>query len=243
MQISGRHFISPLAAVLTLTIGLAVAAAINTNFSLFSSSAVVPNKVPVVVRPAENADPPVRQKVEMSCYDLSILPIWHELKNDSSFKERLQFASGLVDCSEMLQVTKTDLNRDGNDEFLVRGKGTAQCGGIGNCGYWIFELKNGVVRKLLEATHQADQYEFGVDEVQKSRAHGYPDILLTDRNGQFVLFFRSYRFDGSQYTESRCMSEVPKSLRDGAGSWEVITCNEFYLRWDSMRRSLYEAGQ
>ena len=242
MQISARHFISPLAAVVTLGIGVAVVAAMNTFFSLFSPSAVA-NETALVVRPWNNTDPIKPLKPELSCYDLNILPIWQELKNNPRFKERLGFSAGNIDCSEMLQVVKVDLNRDGNDEFLVRGKGSVQCGPTGNCGYWIFELRNGVAQLLLATVHQADQYEFGVDEVQQSRARGYPDILVTERNGQYVLFFQTYRFDGSQYIEAQCMSEVPKSLRDGAGSWQVITCDEFYLRRDEMRRSLYESGQ
>lgn len=240
MQISSRHFISPLVAVITLALGVAFAGATNAILSLLSFQAIgggVIREAPLVVRPGDNTDPIASSKPELSCYDLDILPVWHELKNDARFKERLQFYAGPLNCSEMVQVKRLDLNRDGNDESLVSGKGTL-CGATGNCVYWVFGLKDGVVRTVLVAVHETDAHEFGVDEVHKSRTRGYSDILLTDRNGQNVLSFRTYRFDGTQYVESRCMAEVPRLLRDGAGSWELITCDEFYRRSDQMRESL-----
>ena len=122
MQISARHFISPLAAVVTLAMGIAVVAAINTFFSLFSSSAAVANEAPLVVRPWDNTDPIKPQKLELSCYDLSILPIWHELKRDDEFQRVMGITQGTTDCSDLLEIRRQDLNSDGSKEFLVRAK-------------------------------------------------------------------------------------------------------------------------
>ncbi|MEP7149530.1 MAG: hypothetical protein ABI857_11680 [Acidobacteriota bacterium] len=241
MKATVRNCLSPIAAVVTLVIGIGFVAAIRAVASVFSTPVSV---TPVLrVETTNRFDPFSAPKLkasrtEFSCYDLSILPIWHELKNDNAFKERLQFSDGVANCSEMLETKKADLNRDNTDEFLVRGKGPVLCGGIGNCNYWVFEVKNGAVRKLLAGVHEADAHEFGVDEVQKSRTRGYSDILLTDRNGQNDLRFQTYRFDGTAYIESRCMSEVPRLLRDGAGSWELITCEEYYRRRDEMREAI-----
>ena len=189
-------------------------------------------------RPIEHSDPIAPAKRELFCYDPYILPVWQEVKVDPAFNERLRVATGAVSCSEIVEIKKLDLNRDGTEEYLVRGKGEILCGGIGNCNYWIFEKKNGKIRKLLTAVHEADQYELGVDEVQKSRTRNYSDILLAARDAQNVLRFFTYRFDGNEYVQSRCMAEVPKLLRDGAGSWELMTCEEHDRRRDELRNSL-----
>ena len=226
--------------LVTTALGMAFVLAIQALLSVIPAPVAqgVAFHEALIVRPGENTDRIRPQSTELSCYDLNILPIWSELKRDQQFNERLRLSSGRFDCAEMLQVKRLDLNRDGIEEFLVRGKGPVLCGGIGNCGYWIFQLRGRSVNTLLVKVHEADAYEFGVDEVQLPRNHGYPDILLTDRDGQHVLKFRTHRFDGTKYVESQCMAEVPKSLREGAGSMQLVTCDEFYRRGDQMREEL-----
>ena len=221
-----------------MAIGIAFAVILQFLFSSFSAGPSAVSEAPLPIRgPLESVNAP-KGVLELPCYDLDILPIWHELKKDSRFTGALRHSTGLVDCSEMVQVKRLDLNQDGTEEFLVRGKGPVQCGGIGNCNYWIFEYGHGSTRKLLASAHEADAHEFGVDEVQKSRNRGYSDFLLASYDAQLVLHFQTFRFDGTEYVESQCMSEVPRLLRDGPGSRDLITCEEFYRRRDQMRRAV-----
>ena len=232
-----RSIIAPLLGIAAFIASIAVVSMVRTVAAAFN---------PVVITRSTSADPTWKSilppmdagRLELSCYDAHILPVWHDLKNDSEFKQHLRIYSGITSCSEMVEIRKVDLNRDGKDEFLIRGKGTFGCGPTGNCLYWIFERKNGSFFLLLATSHVADQHEFGVDEIQKPRAFGYPDILLTSYDGQNVLHFRTYRFNGSEYVESRCMSEVPRMLSEGPGSWDLITCDEFYRRRDEIRRAV-----
>ena len=246
MQSRARIYLSPIAALVTLAIGVGFVRAAETVVSLFEPAAFTGRESPmeenIGVTSTENfksflPERTTRGRV-LACYDPAVLQIWQELKTDIGFRERLQLSTGLFNCSEMVQVNRLDLNRDGNQEFLVRGKGTVQCAGIGNCGYWIFEIKDGVVRRLMSSVHEADAHEFGVDEVQASGTRGYSDILLASRDGQNVKHFQTYVFDGTAYVKARCMSEVPRPLRDGSGSWELITCEEFYRRRDEMRETV-----
>jgi len=235
MQLTSRTFVSPLAAVITLAIGIAVVAAMKTFLSLFSSPAVVTDVVkhdaPLIVRPHDNTDAIAPQKLELSCYDLNILPIWQALKKDSVFKERLQYSSGSLNCSEMLEVLRFDLNQDGKDEVIAQGKGLELCTPTGNCSFWVFELKKSGARTLLA---DYDFYpglypEFG-EQVQKSRTKGYSDILLAGHSKSDETSYRTFKYDGEKYFESRCLYEIPKMDRQREGSWELVACRELDRR-------------
>lgn len=232
MPRSARVFLSPLAAVATLAIGLAFVGAVRTlTAAIFSPSSVAPrNKdwsketiaIATIEKPFEQeavSGPP-----KLSCYDLNILPIWHELKRDEQFKEWGGYSGDVIDCSELVEITKIDLNRDTTAEFLVRGK-FVLCGGTGNCAFWVFRLDGNKAKKLLGASDYVEIY--GLENpVQKTRNRGYADLLLRDHASASETAYRTYKFDGEKYVESRCMYEVPKYGRDGEGAWELIPCEQ-----------------
>src|SRR4030095_9755279 len=154
------------------------------------------------------------------------LPIWHELKGDEVFKDMLSDSTGVMNCSDMIEIAKVDLNGDGNKEFLVRGKGPHLCSATGNCGYWVFEERDSRFRKLLASTDYVEVVGLE-DPVQKSRTRGYSDLLLKGHSSASETSYRTYAFDGQQYVETRCTYERPKYFREGEGAWELVTCEEF----------------
>src|SRR5829696_3631212 len=185
MQISGRHFFSPFAAIVTLAIGVAVVAAFDT-LTMASQKPVTQTTVAkssaatLVAKHGSVAIPsPVAERVRaaLSCYDMNILPIWHELKKDEEFQDRVGYWSDSSDCSDMLEIKIVDLNSDGKKEFLVRGKNFHLCGAVGNCGFWIFEKKGSRFRRLLSGSDYVDISALG-EQVLRTKTKGYADLLL-----------------------------------------------------------------
>lgn len=240
MERTARVYLSPIVALLTLAIGVGFVRAAETVISLFEPAAALvgreqPTEDNIGVTSSENFKSfqpnnaaTVTHGRVLSCYDPTILPIWPELKRDEEFKDRLD-QTGVMNCSDMIAIEKVDLNSDGSAEFLVRGKGPYLCSAVGNCGFWIFEETKSRPRILLSASDYSDISQPD-DQVSKSRTLGYSDILLKGHFSAAETAYYTYKFDGQKYIESRCMYEVPKPRREGEGSWELITCQEFDRR-------------
>src|SRR5215204_4901208 len=147
MQRTIRVLSGLLVAVVTMTIGVGFVRAAGIVMTLFADAALVSEDQPaeenIGVTSTQNSrtfSPQTSgQGRVLSCYDLNILPFWPELKNDSEFIKRLGVSNGVINCSDMVEIRKLDLNHDGIAEFLVRGKGPFLCSAMGNCGFWIFE--------------------------------------------------------------------------------------------------------
>ena len=236
MKLKAEDFAGPLLGFATLAVGVGFVAAIAYLASLFTAGASI-------VQPATTPKPetydffsapkvapieePLRQ--ELSCYDLHLLPVWNALKNDDEFSERVGHSNDSANCSDMLEVERVDLNRDGRKELLVRGKNFHLCGATGNCGFWVFEEGRTRPRMLLSASDYVDIAELG-QQVLRSRTHGYSDLLLKGHFSAAETGHYTYKFDGQKYIQKRCMYEVPKYDRSNEVSWEMITCEEFDRR-------------
>lgn len=236
-----RILLHILLGLLTMSVGIGFAAAVAALVSIFSpmpnhaSAALASEGYDFFSAPRVEA-PPLPQKAELSCYDHYILPIWQELKKDEDFIDRLNAMGGTLNCSDMLEVKAIDLNRDGRLEFLVRGKDFQFCGATGNCKFWAFEKRGARARVILSASDYGENTPLG-DQVQRSRTGGYANLLLKGHFTAAETSYTTYRFDGKRYVESRCMYEVPKHRRDGEGSMELITCDEFHRRGERESRS------
>jgi hypothetical protein len=236
MQISARHFVGPLAAIVTLATGIGLVAAVRTAAAFFSTPVAVARAS--VAEPNTYYDfnsvprietPPPPEPSELSCDDPDLLPIWQAVKNDKEFRDRTSNLGATLNCATLLDVKRVDLNRDGNDEFLVRGNDIPLCGGTGNCLFWIFEKRRSKMNLLLAASDYVDMAEMG-DQVLKSRTRGYSDILLKGHFTAAETGYYTHRFDGLRYVDSRCMYEVPNHDPRKEGSMEMITCDEFDRR-------------
>lgn len=162
-------------------------------------------------------------------HDPQVLPIWHQLKKDEGFKYRVGHSHDSANCSEMIEVYRVDLNRDGKKEILVRGKNFQLCSAVGNCGLWVFEKTGSRFKKLLSRSDYVDISELG-EQVLRSGTKGYADLLLKEHFSAAETGFYTYEFNGRQYVVSRCMYEVPKYTRQGKVLSEMITCKEFDRR-------------
>jgi hypothetical protein len=225
-------------AVVTFLTGVGVVRAAELIESLLSSPTHVQMPENIGVSSSENfhtlmpsgvGETTVGQGRVLSCYDPTILPVWNELKKDKNFSEWVDGSEGVMNCSDMVAIKKTDLNRDGLEDTLVRGKGPHLCSATGNCGFWILSKHNDRWRTILSGSDYSE-YETLEDQVQRTSTRRYSDILLKSHYTAAETGFRTYKFDGARYVESRCMYEVPKYGRDGEGSMKLITCAEFERR-------------
>lgn len=237
MQPSLRHRLSPIAGVLTLAIGIGFVMSVRAVASLFSDSVTTERPSPIENHPRDfkpatqveterqPSGPP-----EFSCYDAHLLPVWHELKRDSSFRTWMAHRSGNLNCSDLIDIKAVDLNQDGSNEFLVWGKDAQMCSGVGNCAFWIFGKRGRrTVSLLSETDFYGEQGELG-EQIQRSRTRGYPNILLKGHFSAAETFYTTFSFDGRKYVASKCMVEVPKWERGSGGSWQMITCKEWQRR-------------
>jgi hypothetical protein len=238
MRNTVRFYLSPLAAFLTLGIGIGCVRAADVVTAFFTGPDVTvrtsqPAQENIGVTSTDNfrsfepndARPVAKGRV-LSCYDLTILPVWRELKDDQEFKDRIRNTTGVMNCSDMIEIEKVDLNFDGSREVVVRGKGPYLCDLAADCGFWIFDNTETGLRKLLAASDYAEVY--GVEEpTQTSRTNGHADILLKGHGLASEITYRTYKFDGRIYAESRCIYEVAKYGRKGEGTWELIPCSEY----------------
>jgi len=84
--------------------------------------------------------------------------------------------------------------------LAIQGRGQCFCSPTGNCDFWIYQLRNGRYRVILEiGTVQT----FGF---LKSRTHGYPDLVVWSHGSATDYGVRLFRFRGGRYAAS--------------GSWE-----------------------
>lgn len=234
MNLCYRDFLGPMIGVVTLATGIGLVSLVAVVSSLLAEPVTVERQENIGVTSSENFKTlgplPGREGRVLACYDPNILPLWKELKADAQFQEWLDGTGGVINCADMVEIRKVDLNRDGQDEALVRGKGPTLCGATGNCGFWIFNKKGMKWTAILSGYDYSEYEAWDQQVVQRGSTRSYSDILLKTHHTAAETSFRTYKFDGAQYKETRCMYEIPKSNRTGEGSMELITCSEFERR-------------
>jgi hypothetical protein len=78
--------------------------------------------------------------------------------------------------------------------------GECLCSPTGNCDFWIYQLKKGKYRLVLETNVQV----FGF---LKSRTKGLPDLVTWSHASAFDSEAQLFRFDGDQYIRSGAWEE------------------------------------
>lgn len=233
MHTTARVYLSPIAALVTLAIGVSFVYAARSVAVFYEPRQEQATEENIGVTSTENFKSLLPQKITQShalaCYDPTILPIWHELKKDKVFTDLLGSSSGVVNCSDIIGIEKADLDGDGNEDFLVRGNSPHLCSATRDCGFWVFEEEVSQFRKLLASTDYVDVVGLE-DPVQKSGSHGYSNLMLKGHRSANETTFRTYEYNGRQYVETRCMDEVPKYRREGEGTMELIPCAELERR-------------
>jgi hypothetical protein len=164
-----------------------------------------------------------------TCLDKKILPVWNLLQRDSEFKDRFAGSRGSsADCSDMLEASFIDLNKDGEKEILLRGANFQLCSAVGNCGFWVFRKAGQSYKKILVWSDYIDITEMG-DQVEKASTNGYSGLLLKGHMDASNTHYFYFRYDGQKYRQTKCMVDayVPGSNVDGNAKWKFVTCREY----------------
>lgn len=160
------------------------------------------------------------------CQDERILPVWNLITEDEFFLEQSGGTFESPNCSDMFEVLNTDLNKDKTKEVILRAKSFDLCGAVGNCGFWIFEKKGKSYQKILSATDYADVTKMG-NQIIGSRTNGYYDVLLKAHLNASDTRYSTYKFNGRNYVESKCLINCYIRGTNKNPKWEFIGCLEY----------------
>lgn len=167
------------------------------------------------------------------CSDPTIRPIWKLITRDPDVREALAYVwspFGNPDCKTMFELKYVDLDRDGREEILVRGGGSALCGAVGNCDFWVIKRGRKGLRVLLHADDYTDATEMG-KQVLKARTNGYADLLLKGHFSASATSYSTYEYNGRRYVESQCRYHVPNYNHPQYDTenprWHFISCTKF----------------
>lgn len=157
------------------------------------------------------------------CRDKRILPVWKLLSKDEYFRERKPFRT--LNCADMFEILYFDLNEDGKNEILLRGKGPDLCGAVGNCGFWIFEKKERKYRKILSDADFVDITEMG-NQIRREKTNGYHTIMTKSHWNASDTRHSTFTFNGHKYIESSCLVDSYIRGTSPNAKWKFITCRE-----------------
>jgi hypothetical protein len=166
------------------------------------------------------------------CTDPTIRPIWKLIRRTPEVREALEYVWSPFDdpdCKAMFELNDVYLDRDGRTEILVRGGGTALCGAVGNCDFWVIKREREGLRILLHADDYIDVTDMG-KQVLRARTKGYADLLLKGHFSASETSYSTYKFNGKKYVETKCLYNIPDNYTDQNTKWRFITCKEFYRR-------------
>jgi hypothetical protein len=177
------------------------------------------------VRPADDK----REIKEIPvCRDKKLAPLWNELKKDKEFRERVEGFYKNVDCTDLFDVKKIDLNNDGQKEFVLWGNNDSLCGATGNCAIWIYEKKNSEYKLLLQSYAYRDG-ENEWFEVKNLKSNGYRNLLLKGHFTRAETIYHFYKFNGAKYVEDNCLM-YKYTLDEKKPS--IMTCREHSQKID-----------
>lgn len=164
------------------------------------------------------------------CNSPKISKIWNLLQNDSDFKEWNAITTDSLDCEEFLEIEEIDLNQDGKQELLLRGKNNL-CSAVGNCAFWIYANGSKSYKKLLYATDYSESDDFG-KQIKATKTNKFSDILLKSHLTASDTTYETYKFDGKKYKQSKCLVETPVVGTGENPKLEFVGCKEFFKRWE-----------
>jgi hypothetical protein len=172
----------------------------------------------VMQTPIEN-QPLVKKKTNLTCNDKILSTVLADLKKEKDFNNDVKYyleENNASDCKDILFIKKTvDLNNDGIDEVIVRGKNWLLCGATGNCSTWIYGKFGKKYKKLLDTGGETL-------EVKKKSKNGYKNIFVSVHDSCCSSYLQTYKFDGAKYKEGNCLFEDYGTT----GERMVMTCAE-----------------
>jgi uncharacterized protein YqkB len=109
----------------------------------------------------------------------------------------------------------------GERDLFVQASDNCNCGGTGNCEFWILREKPGGFDTLLE-TNMVQMFS-----IERSSRNGYKDLMTSAHGSAFYSDLTLYQFDGKRYRKTHCAREEYEQREDGSISDKpMITASE-----------------
>ena len=120
---------------------------------------------------------------QVTCSDPRMRVAWslieEGIRNDATL-ERAETPQ-LKDCSHFIEIANVDLNDDGENEILMRGKRIPFCGMTGSCSFYVFQRRNKEFARIMLGSIASNQsIERSITEKYR---RGFRILSLTDYQG------------------------------------------------------------
>jgi hypothetical protein len=144
-----------------------------------------------------------------SCNDGDVLNLRGQLETDE-FLARFENDKYLqsknlseIDCSEIYEIKRIDLDNDNIEEIIIKGNSVDVCSVRGNCNFWVFLKTENNYRMILH-----DEWTFDY-KIQPAKTKSYKDlrIEMNSSNGNPVSYVNVFKFNGRNYQKKECFSE------------------------------------
>jgi hypothetical protein len=135
-------------------------------------------------------------------------------------RDCIAHGSSVQEEIDVIRVAQASLNGRSAD-LLVQASDRCNCGGTGNCSFWVLRLRQNGLESLL-ATDMVQQFS-----VEKTRSHCYRDLMTATHGSATLQDLVLYRFDGKQYHASQCARvEYHRREDDSVSDKPTITSEE-----------------
>lgn len=175
----------------------------NTAVVTNNNSAAVNNTIAPVSNAAVNNTAPLANTASNEKKD-----IFQLISKDKEISEYLKDSKGGADAlAKTMSVKNTDLNADGQPEFIVMLEDEQLCGAHGNCPNWVYQKTGGEYKLLLRTRGESLT-------VEKASTNKFTDLRSEGSNSAVELGVTIYKFDGSKYQPKVCFNEVSDGKSD-----------------------------
>jgi hypothetical protein len=132
------------------------------------------------------------------------------------------------DCSaeiDNIRIARAALHSAQETELLVQASDNCNCGGTGNCAFWILHKTAHGFDVLLET----DMVQ--IFSVEATRNRGYKDVMTSAHGSATFSELTLYEFDGKRYHKARCADQqYPEREDGGIADKPVITLTPCGIR-------------
>ena len=125
--------------------------------------------------------------------------------------ECVSFERTLAQELDTIRIAHVSL-APGERNLLVQASDNCNCGGTGNCSFWILRKKPGGFDTLL-ATSMVNTFS-----IERSRSHGYKDVMTYAHGSASYGDLALYQSDGEQYRKTHCAFQEYEQREDGSTS-------------------------
>lgn len=151
----------------------------------------------------------VKKEIMYDCKNKTIIALELFLKT-TEFVNRVNSDDSLlkndfpqaINCKDIYELKKVDLNKDGRKEILIEGSTFGLCNMRGNCEFWVFEK---VGKKYKQILYHEWTFSY---KISHRFTNGYANIEVyaNSSNGNPSHYLHIHKFNHKSYKLKKCFS-------------------------------------